>query len=249
HPRRRERANFADALAVKIGDRQDVSTVAPAQFRSLWGRTNVWWGGPRLAWAFSLLLLFLAAGAVWLVLDSRRLRQERAQAEAQRAIQAQRELELQQQVEDERRRVQQLSAELEQRHAEQGGKATPSPTSVGNVPAFVSLSLAAGAFRGPEGGPPATLVLPSGTQQVRLQLSLKEGNYSSYEAVLHRAGGEQISTWQHLAPKLNESGASFSLTIPAQRFISGDYILTLRGKSQGGEVEDLSKSIFHVERR
>jgi len=248
HPRRRERANFADALATKVGENSPVSAVTPAQFEALWGRTTIWWGGPKLAWAFSLLLLFLAAGAVWLVVDSRRLRQERAQAEVQRAVQAQRERELQQQVAEQRRRAEQLSGASEHRHSEQTAPSPGSPT--GNVaPAVATLVLTAGGVRSGETGPPAVLVVPAGTEQVRLQLNLNEAGYSGYSARLERAGGAEVSSWQHLTPKVSGSAASFTMNIPVQRFATGDYILTLKGATQSGEVEDVSKSIFHVEKK
>ena len=248
HPKRRERAKFAEALAVKLDQINEVAAAPPVQRESLWGRLLDSVRGPRLAWALSLVVLLLAAGAVWFLSETRQLRQLLANYESEKATQAQRERELQQQVADERRRSEQLSAELDRLRAEQNSKPSPSPP-VNTAPAFVSLILTAGGIRGADTGPPAVLVIPAGTEQVRLQLNLKENGYPSYRASLQRAGGQEIFARQHLTPKTTKSGASFTLIIPAQRFATGDYILTLRGISQSGEVEDVSKSLFRVERK
>jgi hypothetical protein len=39
------------------------------------------------------------------------------------------------------------------------------------------------------------------------------------------------------------------LTLPASQVKAGDYILTLRGYRQSGELEDVSQSLFRVEKK
>ncbi len=249
HPQRRERAKFAESLAAKLDQIDGVAVAPPTHSESLWGRLLDSMRGPRLAWAFSIVLLLMAAGAVWFLIETRRLREELAKSESQRATQAQREHELQEQAAKERLRSEQLSAELDRMRAQQQ-TFQPSPTPpVNPAPAFVSLVLTAGGIRGTDTGPPAVLVIPAGTQQVRLQLNLKESGYSNYRASLQQAGGKEIYVRPHLAPKTTKSGASFTLIIPAQKLATGDYVLTLKGISQTGEVEDVSKSLLHVERK
>lgn len=85
---------------------------------------------------------------------------------------------------------------------------------------------------------------------MRLQLNLREDNYFSYQVVLQSAGGETIFTSRQLsAGKIRSGGANLTLLIPPQRLLGGDYILTLRGISKTGDVEDVSKSLFRVERK
>lgn len=249
HPKRRERAKFAVALAAKLAQTSEVATAPPPRAESLWSRLQSSMRGPKLAWAFSVALLLMAAGAVWLLVESRRLRQEFAKTESQRTTQAQRERELQQQVASERQRAEQLSAELERLRAEQQA-ISPVPTPpVKALPAFVSLMLTVGGTRSADTAPPAVLVIPARTEQVRLQLNLSARDYPSYRAALQAAGGKEIFAWQRLTPKATKAGARLALIIPAQRFATGDYILTLRGISETGEVEDVSKSLFRVERK
>ena len=98
HPKRRERAKFAEALAVKLDQINDVVAAPPIQTESLWGQLLDSVRGRRLAWAFSLVLLLMAAGAVWFLSETRQLRQLSANYESEKATQAQRERELQQQL-------------------------------------------------------------------------------------------------------------------------------------------------------
>ena len=48
---------------------------------------------------------------------------------------------------------------------------------------------------------------------------------------------------------MTKSGANFRFAVPASKFTSGDYILTLKGVMPSGEVEDVSKSLFRVEKK
>jgi hypothetical protein len=249
HPQRRERAKFAEALAARL-DRAGEVAAAPA------GRAGSWRGlwpaslrGPRLAWAFSLALLLTAALAAWLLVETRRLRQEVAKTETERATREQRERELRQQVADERQRSEQLSAELESLRAEQQAVPPSQAPPPKTTPAFVSLMLAVGGTRSADAAPPAVLVIPAGTEQVRLQLNLRDNDYPTYRAALQAAGGREIFAWRRLTPGNKKSGASLALIMPARRVAAGDYILTLRGVGETGEVEDVSKSLFRVERK
>jgi hypothetical protein len=241
HPKRRERANFARALAARLDESNEVAAVSQPSSESLWNRLLPSMRGPKLAWGFSVALLLMTVVAAWFLLETRRLRQDLS-------AQEQRERELQQQATSERQRAEQLAAELERRRDDQPA-VSPSPTPIKSAPAFVSLVLAVGGTRSIDGAAPALLVIPPGTEQVRIQLNLRENNYASYRAVLQAAGGREVFASAPLAAKRATSGASLSLTIPAQRVASGDYILTLGGVSKTGEVEEVSKSLFRIERQ
>jgi hypothetical protein len=82
-----------------------------------------------------------------------------------------------------------------------------------------------------------------------LQLNLRERGYPRYSAVLQAAGGKDVFAVGRLTPRTIKSGAKLVLTIPADKFSTGDYVLTLRGVTETGEVEDVSKSLFHVEKK
>jgi hypothetical protein len=188
------------------------------------------------------LLVTLAAG--WLVIETRRLRQDLATSESRRATQAQRERELQKQVAEERQRSDHIAAALARQQ-----NASQTASSPETSPSFASLILTIASTRSSGAAPPAVLVIPARTKQVRIQVNLRERDYPRYSALLQSAGGEEIFAWQRLTSRSNKSGASFVLNLPASKFIAGDYILTLKGIRTGGEVEDVSKSLFRVEKK
>src|ERR1051325_3444781 len=261
HPRRRERVKFADALAsgldqIAASEMAGDQTVAGTSLRQ---RLLVSLRGRRLALGLSIALaLLVMMSGIWFFIENRRLRRELAETQAARAdqeqrereLQQQREHELEQQVASERRRSEELTAELErlQRTQPQTPQTASSPTSPAG-PAFVSLVLTVGGARGPDNGRAQTLIIPAGTAQARIQLNLKEKDYPSYRASLQMVGGEEVYSQEGIKPPVTKSGARFVLIVPADKLVAGDYILTLRGVRTDGEIDDVSKSIFRVEKR
>ena len=107
----RERVQFAQALTAKVDQRSEI--VAPSVHTEAgWNRLLALVRGPKLAWGFSVILLLMAAGVIWFLIDARRLRQDLAKTEAERTTLALRERELQEKVASERQRANQLSTEL-----------------------------------------------------------------------------------------------------------------------------------------
>ncbi len=247
HPKRRERARFAETLVIKL-DQIEASNAAAEQAGAVswWQRLLESLRSRRLGFSIALATLLVMLGGVWFVIETRRLRQELSQTQAARTDQEKHERELEQEVAGERMRAEELTTELER--LRRGPQPAPTPQAP-SAPTFASLILTIGGFRGTDTAPPARLVIPPGTEQVRLQLNLKERDYASYRASLQAAGGPEVFSRQGLKPRATKSGASIALIVPARKFATGDYILTLRGVNQGGETDDVSKSIFRVEKR
>jgi hypothetical protein len=199
-----------------------------------------------LAFSFAVLLL-MVLGSAWLLLRTSRLRNELAQTRATEAAREQRERELQQQLLDEQARNQQLIAELENERAQPKPETGTIPPK-NAAPAFVSLLLVASAVRGAETSAP-TLSIPEGTRDVHIHLKTSENEYQSYQLEVHAVGGKSIFNRENVKPKVNKSGAIFMFSLPASKFAAGDYILTLKGAMPSGEVEDVSKSLFRVEKK
>ena len=80
-------------------------------------------------------------------------------------------------------------------------------------------------------------------------MNLKENEYQNYQLTLRAVGGKEILNRQHLKPTITKSGASFTLSLPSSIVSSGDYILTLKGLTTRGELEDVSESLFRAERK
>ena len=250
HPGRRARARFAETLAAKLEQTGEAAAAPTVRAQSSWSRRLSSLRGPKLAWALSTALLLIASIAALFIFQTRRAQQSLLAAKAERSAQEQRQRESQQQAASEQRASEKQRAEADRSQAEQPS-VTPVPTpslKPAPPPALATLTLTIAGTRGASAGP-SLLVIPARTEQVRLLLDLRESDYSRYSATLQRAGGEEIFTRSQLTPKTGKSGASLVLIIPAQRFIAGEYILSIKRISDEGEAEDISKSLFRVERR
>src|SRR5437763_13029071 len=195
NPNRRARLNFSEALTARL-DQTAASPVAEQtnmRAASLWQRVSSLLTGERRALAFSmaLALLVLSSVSVWLLIHSQRLRQDLARTRDAQSAQAQQEREAEQQLASERARTQELTAELERARTE--AKPQPTPAAPERPAPFVaSLVLLASGIRGVDTSAPPTLVIRKGTQQVRLQLKLREQAYQSYQLALQAVGGKEI---------------------------------------------------------
>jgi anti-sigma factor RsiW len=254
-PKLRERVKFAEALVARIDQQQSTEVLArkPVGIVSGWRRLMAL-SGPRPILQFSLALasLLLVVGSVWFFIESRRASQELVRSQSARSEQEARARELETQIAAERKRNDELNARLDHKQIQQPPAVQPSPTprpTDRTQPAFASLVFTVGGVRAGETGPPLTLVIPDGTTEARLQLNLKEHDYTGYRASLKGVGGAEIFSRAGLKPRTTKSGATLTLIVPARKFASGDYILTLSGISKDGEIEELSKSIFRVEKR
>jgi hypothetical protein len=114
------------------------------------------------------------------------------------------------------------------------------------APRTVFLALAVGGIRGSESGPTPVLVIPRGTGEARLSLKPNENVYPSYSLSLQTISGVQIASRSIAKPK---NGASLVLTVPADKLTNGDHVLTLTGVGADGQTDDLSRSLFRVQRK
>ena len=235
HPERRERVKFAAALASKL-DQIEEAEQAPRGL-STWQKFLLAIGGqrPTLRLALALATLLVMVASVWILVERQR-KHERELAQAER-----RERESQQ-IAGERRPPEEAQGRVEPSPQE-----TPPPTQtpVRSSGTTVSLALTVGGVRGGDSGRTPTLVIPQDTTQARLILSLKDNDYPSYNVSLQTVAGAEIFNQRNVRPR----GVRFVFTVPADRLESGDYILTLRGVGPDGKVDDLSKSLFRVEKR
>jgi len=252
-PGRRARVRFGGALAAKVDQIAASRSVDESRLKntSRWRLVSPLTGGRRvLAFSMAVALMLLAPVCAWLFIHNRRLQQDLARTRDAQTAEQQRERAAQLQLDSERTRTQELTAELERARAE--AQPTPGaseiPTPAAGSAAIASLVLMPAGIRGVDTGTPPTLVIPPGTQQVRLQLKLKENEYQNYQAVLQSVGGQKIFNRRQVKPLVNKSGASFVFTLPASTFETGDYILSLKGSTRGGELDDVSQSLFRVEK-
>jgi len=251
HPERNNRVKFAAVLATRLDQpkemvaREQINLPLPLGQKllaSLFGRRPTL----KLSMALATLLVVLGGGLIFVGIRQ----EQQAEAEAARVAERQRrEREQAQQSADERRRAEELAAQQATVGPSPQQVSQPTPSPEGFAPRSVSLALTVGGVRGGDVTKTPTLIVPSGTTQARLLLNLKENNYPSYRAALQTVAGVEIFIQTGVKPGRAKNGASFVFTVPANKLAAGDYILTLRGVNPDGEVDDLSKSLFRVEKK
>lgn len=236
HPKRRSRAKAATALATKLDQLKDLKVETRA---SSWWR-NLFAGAPSrgLVFGMALATVLLAVGVAWFWLEARRLRSELDRSRMAQATIEQREKELQGLLTEQRGRNEQLTSDLEKLNSSRQQSVTPS------APAFVSLLLIAGLVRDGNSTDTPRVVIPPGTEQLRLQLKIKENNYRRYRLSVETANGEVVRTFNNLTPT---SAKIFTMTLPTSLFTDGEYVLELTGLNDNGDNDRLSKSLFRVE--
>lgn len=246
-PRRRARVRFAEALAARLD-----GAVAAPQLQKPIVTTDPWWRRwlqamerqpPVLGWALaSVVLLSIAGSGLWLASQSPRSDPEGTQAEAPLARPQERQPDSP---------APSPPGATAPTRPDEPPPPEPGPTPRERVRSrSVTLAMTVGpGVRSGETGPPARLVITPDTTEVRLQLTLQEHDYSAYGVRIGVVGGPEIFRRRSFRPTSDTSGAILTIAVPASRFAAGDYLLTLEGVTSGGEVDDVSQSLFHVEKR
>ena len=246
HPVRAERVKFAAALTSRLDHFQESGKNQATSPVSWWQTLLVTVRGnrPTLRFAMALASLFIVFGTIWVWME--RQKRERVQSQVAYEAQQQRERERTQAAE-ETRRAKELTDEQE-RIAKQTPAPAPTPQSDTALHS-VSLALSVGGVRGGDNGQIPTLIIQPLTTQAQLLLNLKTNDFPSYRVTLQTVAGVEIFNQSNVKPRVAKSGASFAFIVPAKKLASGDYVLTLGGVSANGEVENLTKSLFRVEKK
>lgn len=246
HPARRQRAEFAKALTTRIDERESAVTRAehspqPALHVSWKQRLLATFGGQRrpLRFAMALIIVLIALAGVWILVGNR-WRQQQREAQIQQTPQPTHALQQAEKQPDQEEHAAQVPPESSQ----PSPNANPSP-----APPIVSLALTVGGVRSGDSGPTPTLLIPRDTTQAQISLDLKDDTYPRYRVSLRRIGGAEIFTRTNVRPHSTKAGARFVFKVPARELASGDYALTLAGITPQGEVDDLNKSLFRVEKQ
>lgn len=222
-PGRRERVELA----------QDLARIMAEEERSGWRSLLEWLRTPAARASFATAAgLAVILGGVWLFSNWR------ARMEAEHAAHQLQARQWREQLTGQRARIEQLESELEQ---ERRLRASPAP-SPGRIVVF---AFALTPFTG-RGGAGEKQTIPSGTNQFRIRLDLEQATpYLSYRAEIKRAGESQtrVETLRNIKP--TASGQAVIVTI-ARSLDEGDYILTLQGKTGGGEFETVAEYQFTI---
>lgn len=246
-PGNRERVAFAASL-LEMADRTTHKSDSTSQivepFASSWKRrlmeTLV---GPRRLQIglVTAMLLLLMAGFAWLAFDRTQLTRELESATAHLSNQQERELELTNQLAAEREQSSQLKAELESlQEATVQNQSRPSPA---NRPSILSFLLSPLLMR--NGDAPQPITIPSRTDSIQLRMKVEKDNALRFQATVRTVEGKQI--WNQRSIKARAGNATVSL--PANKLATGDYILTLSATNSAGETQEVNRYFFRVLRK
>ena len=84
---------------------------------------------------------------------------------------------------------------------------------------------------------------------MQFHLDLEADDYPSYRAVLRTADDEEVWSQDGLSSQRTPAGKAVGLSLPASLLTSGDYLLTLRGVTARGDIEDAGQYVFRAVRR
>jgi hypothetical protein len=91
------------------------------------------------------------------------------------------------------------------------------------------------------------LAVSTDVDEVRLDVTLRDANYSSYRALLRIVGGAEIARRDAITRNA-ATESTFTIVLPAAQVPAADYILTIQGRLTTGGFEDLNQTILRVTR-
>ena len=261
---RRKRIEFARALTHLLTE----TRVTERRIQKVSGRRASWRDAltaffqglnpvGRVALATAAVLVIV--GGAWLITQTLTLRSQLNQLQAQRSSQQNNQQTLEQQVESERRRNDELSAQLNQEKQQraqsdeslrqlsesvkQQQQPNEAPRSI-----IASLALLPGISRGATTQP--KLILPPNASVARLQIGIEpEEDYQSFGVELRTANGRPVWMRDALTARSSRGGRSVRLTLPASALLPGEYELRLKGVPKSGPPEDVAFYYFEVMKR
>jgi len=264
-PRLVDRVEFAGILARTVPSRvpaQDDLEPAPipvANIKKNKDEKRSWWNlfGPtatspamQLAFMAPLVLLLLVSVALVLVWTRSRTQSERLAAEQQRLQQ------LETQIAEQKSKNDKLAADLtvstqqkeEQEKLladyEQQLEALRRQNSV----SMFSFLLNPGSGTRGGGSGEKTVKIPSGTQNVELQLNVEDGNYSLYQASLQNIDHKLIGPQRRVRPVRKGGHRVIPFKVPGRLLPPGSYFVHVDGLSDSGQAEDFNDYPFRVTR-
>jgi hypothetical protein len=259
---RRKRVEFARALAhllneTRVTERETRKvSAAPISWReALAAFFNGLNPVSKIALAAATLLVLL--GGAWLITQTLTLRSQLNRLQAQQHSQQNSQQTLEQQVESERRRNEELLAQLNQEKQQRAqsdeslrrlSENINQQQNVAPRSIIASLTLLPGISRGATTQP--KLILPPNASVARLQIGIEpEEDYKSFGVELRTANGRPVWTRDSLTARSSRGGRSIRLTLPASALLPGEYELRLKGVPESGPTEDVGFYYFEVMKR
>lgn len=228
----------------------------PAGWRAIFATTFT--HRPVFRMALVAGVLILLAGAVALLVDWARLRNESRLLKAERVVLEQQRQELARQISDEQSRTGRFTAELQSERSakdklnqelqdlKQQLAKTGQPPS---LPGIASILLFPGLSRGVDAH--NQLVVPPGTATIRLKLALDTDDYKRYRISIRSAGSADREAWSQ--DKLRAQGPLAArvilCNIPSNRMMPSDYVVNVSGRTSSGSYDPVADYVFQLSRK
>lgn len=237
-PHLRERVEFAETLFNSISDKAVVVPARTADDSISWWRSlaaALTIRRPALGFGFAAALLVIVLGGLWFLTEKLRTRPAPEQAKIfQPAPVIPRESpapvgtpEPQQLAGDEVKPIRTPTTETPERTA----------------PVLATFTLTPGLVRGAGGAEP--LVLRAVVTDIRLRLTLDSEPYEKYRATISTPEGTRVWSGQ-LSNGASIKSSLLTLSLPANLFKNGDYVLDLSGANTPTDWESVADYSFRI---
>ncbi len=237
-PHNLERLEFAKTLRQSLVEKRG-EPISGVVVKSGWSTfVQHFWLHRPLAWATAMVLLAFAIGVVWIFINRNGIDDGNQQV-------------LNQPVQSGP-----SSVAPQKDNVSEPGKVLvtptappiPSPSVQKNAieparPVTATFILTPGLSR--DGSSARNLIIPPGTTQVQLHLSLEQGastDFKNYRVLLSLADGARV--WSGAVKPAGDR--TLVMTLPARLFRRGDYVLELKGINAAGNAESVAEYSFRI---
>ncbi len=244
-PVHRERVAFARTLievadtGVKEEQAKPTRQASPSRWRSFLAsfKGNSW------RWAMAAALLLLATGSMWLLSERARLREQVNQLQQQRASELQRAETFERQMLSEREQNDKLAAEVERLQEEVQNTEKPAPPLPQNDRPAIAAFFLSPKMLMRSGGEPQPLKLAKQAEVVLLRMTVEAPAIQNFQINVRTVEGTAV--WSKTSIKARpqtDNSSSISISIPANRLATGDYILTL----SSGDGQEINRYFLRI---
>lgn len=246
-PVHRERVKFARALMETVDSTAENSRAVGGSVppRSWWATILSSFRGNSLQWATIAAVVLLAAVTVVLLSERTRLGHQIDQLKAEGLSEQQRTRELERELEAQRDQTDKLAGEIARLHEEQRNVERPSELLQHDARSVLSLVLSPMLMRGES--EVQQLKLTKETAAVLLQMKVQQPDARAYRVDLRTVDGGNV--WSTSSVKVRSSAkdrSTVSVSIPARRLDTNEYILTLSATTDANQTEEINRYFFRV---
>jgi hypothetical protein len=226
-PEGRSRIEFAMALCTIVRSSQRRVEPENSRFWDLFQRP-FGLGAPSLQWALGAVCVVLCVAVFFLTSKNRELNRELLDARNSET----------------RLRTQRDEAVGQIASLNRVAKGESAKPPVRGDIRDLAFTLVASIVRGESRG--EVLVVPSDRPWIRLEMPIDEDAFKGYEAVLYTPEMREIRRGESLKSRATANGIRVDWRIRSDSVQTGDYILQLNGKQDGGEAEPLTAFSFRL---